>query len=581
MTYKRLLDMKTNILKTVALGLLTLGIASCSSDFLDTESKTDTTTGNYFKTETDAARALIGCYDGWQCTVSHGPTFCFLYLSELLSDECYGGTGANDARNSQVVDRFSINEDPSQVDLFNNLWQYYYEAIYRCNELISHENDIAWTSDAIHGQYMGEARALRALCYFDLVRIFENVPLLTAPTSENVPQAAPDSVYAQIVADLKYAAENIPASAYPKSDAANNDGRITPYAAKSLLARVYLFYNGVYGGEPGNLTKAEALQGLEDIINSKEYSLIPLYKNLWYCASTTWEQDASGNWSEVSTYAGDGNAETILSMKFNYTSDYNGNSGGNNAIQMFSIRGGTFKAPYGQGWGGATVPRKMYNSFLNGDQRRDASIINLTAEGIASMDEYKKAIDDQREYTGFFNKKYTARSGYLQGADGSWNLTHYYNDVMAGDFQISQPIDYVVMRYADVLLMAAELGANSAQNYFNQVRERAYTVDNGDGTTSLSSSYVQKNLSKDNILEERRLEFAFEGQRYWDLRRQDADASIAANAIVNSGEAVTTGGNEETVAYTAANITSKRGFMQIPNTQILLSNNVLKQNAGW
>jgi len=573
--------MKTNILKTVALGLLTLGIASCSSDFLDTESKTDTTTGNYFKTETDAARALIGCYDGWQCTVSHGPTFCFLYLSELLSDECYGGTGANDARNSQVVDRFSINEDPSQVDLFNNLWQYYYEAIYRCNELISHENDIAWTSDAIHGQYMGEARALRALCYFDLVRIFENVPLLTAPTSENVPQSAPDSVYAQIVADLKYAAENIPASAYPKSDAANNDGRITPYAAKSLLARVYLFYNGVYGGEPGNLTKAEALQGLEDIINSKEYSLIPLYKNLWYCASTTWEQDASGNWSEVSTYAGDGNAETILSMKFNYTSDYNGNSGGNNAIQMFSIRGGTFKAPYGQGWGGATVPRKMYNSFLNGDQRRDASIINLTAEGIASMDEYKKAIDDQREYTGFFNKKYTARSGYLQGADGSWNLTHYYNDVMAGDFQISQPIDYVVMRYADVLLMAAELGANSAQNYFNQVRERAYTVDNGDGTTSLSSSYVQKNLSKDNILEERRLEFAFEGQRYWDLRRQDADASIAANAIVNSGEAVTTGGNEETVAYTAANITSKRGFMQIPNTQILLSNNVLKQNAGW
>ena len=114
--------MKKNILKTVALGLLTLGIASCSSDFLDTESKTDTTTGNYFKTETDAARALIGCYDGWQCTVSHGPTFCFLYLSELLSDECYGGTGANDARNSQVVDRFSINEDPSQVDLFNNLW---------------------------------------------------------------------------------------------------------------------------------------------------------------------------------------------------------------------------------------------------------------------------------------------------------------------------------------------------------------------------------------------------------------------------------------------------------------------------
>lgn len=570
--------MKSKIFNIFALGLLTAGLASCGDSFLDVESKTETTTENYYKTENDASRALIGCYDGWQCTVSNGPTFALHYLTELLSDECFGGTGANDARNSQLIDRMDIGQDPSQVNLFDDLWTYYYAAIYRCNELIAHEDQIGWSNEETRGRIMGEARAIRAICYFDLVRLFENVPLLTAPSSDNLPQAAPAEVYAQIVEDLKYAAANIPADAYSKADAANNDGRITSYAAKALLARVYLFYNGVYGGEPGTLTKAEALQGLEEIIRSGEYSLVPLFKNLWFCASTTFDE----NNKEVSTYAGDGNSEVILDMKFNYTSDYNGNAGGNNAIQMFSVRGGTFKAPYGQGWGGATVPKSFVASFATGDQRREASVIDLKSEGIEDMSEYQKALSDQREYTGYFNKKYTARSKYFQDEKGNWSLTHYYNDVMAGDFQISQPISFVVMRYADVLLMAAELGSSNAQNYFNQVRQRAFTEDNGEGGTQLSGYYQAKTATKANILEERRLEFAFEGQRWFDLRRQDADGSIAAAAITaGSGEVVLTGGSEETMNYTASNITSKRGFMQIPLTQIQRSNGVLKQNAGW
>jgi len=572
--------MKTYIYNIVALGLLALGMTACSESFLETSSKTESTTDNYFQTETDAYRAVIGCYDGWQCTVSYGPTFSFHYLSELLSDECFGGTGNADSRNTQVLDRFDIGQDNSQTNLFNDLWTYYYQAIYRCNELISHENDINWSSESTKGTYIGEARAIRGMLYFDLVRVFENVPLITVPTTENVAQASPDSVYSQIVADLKYAAENIPADAYPKSDAANNDGRITCYAAKALLARVYLFYNGVYGGNPGDLTKAEALAGLEDIISSGEYSLIPEYKNLWPAASDSWTGNETSGYVEESTYAGDGNAETILAMKFNYTSDYNGNSGGNNAIQMFSIRGGTFKAPYGQGWGGATVPKKWVASYPSGDQRRTASIIDLASEGIESMDAYQTALSDQREYTGYFNKKYTARSKWQQASDGSWSLTHYYGDVMAGDFQISQPQNYVVVRYADVLLMAAELGSSSAQTYFNQVRQRAYTESiDDDGNAVISGYYTQKTASQANILEERRLEFAFEGLRYWDLLRQGV--STAASAIAASGETVSSGGVEETISYSTENITSKRGFMQIPLTQIQLSNNVLVQNAGW
>jgi hypothetical protein len=570
-------NMKTKILSIAALGLLSVGLTSCGNDFLEVSSKTEGTTGNFYSNEAAANRALIGCYDGWQRTVSDGPTFAFHYLSELLSDECFGGTGANDARNSAVVDRFDMNEDNSQENLHNQLWIAYYQAIYRVNELLSKTEGISWSSEKVKGQLLGEARAMRGILYFDLVRVFENVPLLTAPTTENVAQAPVDDVYALIFDDLKFAAENIPADAYPKSSSSTNDGRLTCYAAKAMIARAYLFYTGVYGKEPTGMTKAEALQGLEDIVNSGEYDLVPLYKNLWYCASTKWEGSDQAGWKEVSTYAGEDNVENILTMKFNYTSDYNGNAGGNNAIQMFSVRGGTFKAPYGQGWGGATVPGNFYESFPAGDQRRDASIIDLAGEGIEATDAYQKAILDQREYTGYFNKKYTARSGYHQSESGSWSLTHYWDGLMAGDFQISQPIGYTLIRYADVLLMAAELGSSNAQDYLNKVHNRAYATENADGSISAPKTSIE--VTKANIMEERRLEFAFEGIRYWDLLRQGVD--VAADAIVASGMKVLNGGIEGQVSYQRSNITSKRGFQQIPQTQITLSNHVLKQNAGW
>ena len=260
--------MKTKIFSIAALGMLTLGMTSCGNDFLEVSSKTEGTTGNFYANEAAASRALIGCYDGWQRTVSNGPTFAYHYLSELLADECFGGTGANDARNSAVVDRFDMAEDNSQENLHNTLWTSYYAAIYRVNELLSRTEGITWSSEKVKGQLLGEARTMRGILYFDLVRIFENVPLLTEPTTENVPQAPVDDVYAQIFEDLKFGAENIPADAYPKASSSTNDGRITKYAAEAMIARAYLFYTGVYGKEPTGVSKADALAGLEDIISS-------------------------------------------------------------------------------------------------------------------------------------------------------------------------------------------------------------------------------------------------------------------------------------------------------------------------
>ena len=177
----------------------------------------------YGRTESDAWRALIGCYDGWQCTTS-SQACAFYFASQVMADECFAGMGNTDARNYQVIDRFDATQSPSDMNLLETEWTNYYAAVYRCNELLAHEGQISWTSDQTRNTYMGECRALRALCYFDMVRLWENIPLFTEPVNENRAQANPEEVYNLIFSDLKFAADNIPAGAYPKSAAASNDG---------------------------------------------------------------------------------------------------------------------------------------------------------------------------------------------------------------------------------------------------------------------------------------------------------------------------------------------------------------------
>lgn len=528
------------------LGIFT-GLVSCSESFLDVDPMTSVLDNNFYKTVADAEMALIGCYDGFQKTSSNG-NLSFYVTSEVLSDNTFGATGNTDGRAYQALDRFDIAQSPSDNNLFNGTWADYYAGIFRCNTLINKLGGIDFgTNTAAQSRIEGEARFLRGLMYFDLVRLFEKIPLLTEPTTDNVPQADPAAVYKQITEDLKFAAANIPVTAYPKADVATNDGRVTPFAAKALLARVYLFYTGYYAKDDLGVSKAEVLQGLEEVISSGEYGLVEEYRSLWPAAS--YVPDAAGNTLDKSGYAGMGNKETVFAQKFNNTQNYNGMVDGNRWLVMMGMRNTNY-APYGKGWGACTVNPRLVNSFDAGDKRRTASVIDLEREGIAALFDIK----DQREYTGYSNKKYTP----VALPDGTSDTGG------SNDFQISQDQDFIVIRYADVLLMAAELGSAQAQAYFDAVRTRA--------------GLSPKAVTKENLLEERKFEFAFEGLRYWDLLRQGL--STAASAIAQT-QNVLSGNAADQVVIKAENITKTRGFMQIPNTQITLSKGVLVQNPGW
>ena len=121
------------------------------------------------------------------------------------------------------------------------------------------------------------------------------------------------------------------------------------------------------------------------------------------------------------------------------------------------------------------------------------------------------------------------------------------------------------MRYADVLLMAAELGSANADNYMHMIRARA-------GLADISAS-------KENIMAERAREFAFEGIRYWDLLRQGVE--VMADAVCASGGSALSGGVETQISYDRAQIITTKGLCPIPQDQITKANGVLVQNPGW
>lgn len=521
----------------------------CSSRFLDVEPMTSVLESNFYKTVADADMALVGCYDGYQLTVSNGHQSFYL-TAEVAADHCFGGTGTTDGRVFQAIDRFNIAESSSDNNIFDGTWSDYYVGIFRANTLLSKLDGTDFANQVTaRARIEGETKFLRALMYFDLVRLFENIPLLTTPTSDNIPQADPKEVYKLIVEDLKFAASNIPADAYPKSAAGTNDGRATPLAAKALLARVYLFYTGYYGTEDIGITKAEALTGLEEVISSGQFALMENFNTLWPAAS--YIPNGSNNSLDISKYAGKGNSEVVFAQKFNNTSNYNGYVDGNRWIVFLGLRGKSW-SPYGQGWGACTVSKNFFNKFDNHDTRKVASIIDIDGEGITGFD-----LKDQREYTGFVVKKY-APTAFPDGT------TNTGGDK---DMQLSQDQDYFVIRYADVLLMAAELGSGNAQKYFDDVRKRAY-----------KTNFTPAAVSKTAILREREFEFAFEGIRYWDVLRQGLNN---AAVILETSEEVLSGSVPEKVSVTKDNFLKTRGFMQIPNKQITLSNGVLKQNDGW
>lgn len=476
--------------------------------FLEKDPQGQLTQESFPTSASDALLATNAAYASLREWYYHSGGYPIL---DIMSDDANKGSNPND-QVATVGPYDFFGHTPSQ-DGLDRWWNTLYLGIKRCNVVIELVPDIQMDPD-LRDRYVAEASFVRGLLYFDLVRAWGGVPLVTevVPVS-GTPRASADEVYSLIIEDLQHAIEFLPEkSGYAAEDA----GRATKGAAKSLLAKVYIFKE--------EFDKAEPL--LVEVINSGQYGLEPLFVN-------------------ASSVEGNNGIESVFeigAMQLEGTE-----SGGNQYANAQGVRG----TP-NRGWGFNRPSINLRESFEAGDPRLKGTIIDL-GDTLDTSDSIVIVLGDgttpdvtEDENGNVIEIECYNRKVWVPGVNTITQWGHHRR----------------IIRYADVLLMAAEaLNENGnpgqALVYLNKVRERARQGNNSilpDITTTDPA------LLTDIIMKERREELALEGHRFWDL--------------VRTGRAVA-------VLGPLGFVPNKHELLPIPQKEIDISQGSLAQNPNW
>lgn len=466
-----------------------------------------------------ALNLVNGAYNALWLGDAFGPadvhSLNFVILTEVASDNSDKGSSPPDYSPAAEIDDFTLTPGNSIV---NNIWRGYYRAIARVNQAID-RIPLSPLDETRQNQLMAEVRFLRGYFYFNLVRFFGGVPLITrvpAPSEANNPEfqtrASRDSVYDFIVADLQFAVDNLP----NKGETAI--GRATRGAAASLLAKVHMY-----------LENWQQVYDLTNMVINGEtgtYDLHPNYFELW-------------------RESGENNVESIFEVQ---TGE---NNQCNNAIQLYVVSQGP-RAGGAFGWqdlgfGFNSPSEDLVNAYEPNDPRRDATIIFIDQDGTVLWDGFRIPSKDSVEN---FRYNYKAYHSRMQESNCGNN-----------DFL---PKNLRLMRFAEVLLMHAEaaneLGLPAeALTALNRVRARA-RGNNEDVLPDITTT-DQAQL-RERIWQERRVELAMEHDRFFDIVRQGR----AAELLQAQGKNFVAGKNE---------------VFPIPAEQIQLSGGLLTQNPNY
>lgn len=458
--------MKTKITISFLI-VASLVITTGCEDFLQKDPQGELTQEAFPVTASDALLATNAVYVTVRTWTYHSGGYPIL---DIMSDDAHKGSNPNDQL--PTVGPYETFTHTTTQDGLDRWWSALYEGIKRANVVIEKVPSINM-NEQLRNRYIAEASFLRGLFYFDLVRAFGGVPKVTSTTpATKTPRSTDAEIYELIISDLEFAAQHLPEkSLYAPDDA----GRATKGAAKSLLARVYLFM-----GDYKNVEKYAL-----EVIASDEYDLEDDFA------------DANGK-----------NGEHGIESVFEIGAMEVEGAGGNQYANTQGVRGSP-----NRGWGFNRPSLDLRYSFEEGDPRLDATIIDLgeTLDGIFIIG------DGTTPDVVVVNGIVTEVECYNQKVwyPGTNTITQWGHNRR-------------LIRYADVLLMAAEaLNENDkpgdALPFLNKVRERAR---GGNNSILPDVTVTGKNALRNAILEERRHELALEGHRFWDLVRTGRAATV-------------------------------------------------------
>lgn len=456
---------------------------ACSqSDFLDVPSRQTVEAKDSETTFTPEqfVNAVYGMFTDWDYA------FSFLGITEIISDNADKGSSPTDTGGDKdVLDNLTYTQTAGSIQA---MWTRWYKTIGRATQAIEYTEKFDLSDASYKNRLIGEARFLRALNYFYLVRGWGDIPIQDQDLVRRVPAS---EVYAYIEADLKFAIDNLPLkSAYASKDL----GRATKGAAQGLLAKVYLYEK----------KWQQAVDMAQAVLSSNEYSLEPNYATIW----------------RASTENG---RESIFEIQARGVAIAHG-------VQQYSQSQGA-RGTSGWGWGFNTPSQNLLDAFnAQGDNiRRDATII-FRGETL---------FDGRVVSSGVENPMYNEKA---------------YSSANAGADDGDKNIRY--MRLGEIYLILAEAAnelGNSAQalTALNAVRSRV----------SLPSiTITAQSELRTRIWNERRLELAFEHDRWFDLIR----TGQAKTAMTANGKT----------------FTDKLWLFPIPTNQLIQTPN-MGQNNGW
>ncbi|WP_229236014.1 RagB/SusD family nutrient uptake outer membrane protein [Dyadobacter tibetensis] len=452
-------------IKSIGVSLILMLLGACSSDFIDLQDPNAVASATFYKNENDVLLGVNGIYQSLRSGNSIGEN------SGMFFEERSDNTGRNDNQSSSG-EPFQFNDFsllPSNAYLKNH-WDALYESVSRTNQVLEGMEKVTFSNNNLKAQYEAEARFVRGLMYFHLVRKWGAVPLVTKTfsTMAEVEAATFRSeepvVYDQIVTDLKYVVD----SPLPNLPTAESRGRVSKAAGNALLGQVYL-------------TMATTLPGVDKsaYLSEAHKYLLAAYqmRNFGFLKEIPYQDVFDVNKKTT--------CPELIFQIVNKQGDINYSS---SIARNNQARGETINSLFASTGLGGNVKPDLVKDYEQADLRKAFSI----------------KFADHASVKDYFITKYRDNSE----AAGS---TGYGGN------------DWILMRYADVILMLAEvnmlLGNDvAAIGYLDQVRERAglspYSI--AKNTAAYQAAYPTLKLA---ILHERRVELAFENHRWFDLLR--------------------------------------------------------------
>ena len=476
--------MKTIQFKYLLIAAAVVSFGSCSEEFVEVTPKGSFLSDNYYANQGQATAALVGVYDPIRKNTSGFENMVGM-MNAGSDDHFAGGGGATDGAGIQGFSTHTL----TSTTVPESFWNDHYQGIFRANTLLLKLPGVAMPDD-VKARFAGESKALRAMYYFNLVRIFKNVPLLldplTATNMYEVEQATPDAVYAQIEKDLIDAIATLPSTV----PADTESGRFTKGAAQALLGKVYL--------QEGKKTEAAAilalLNGTPGGTNQYGNKLLTNFNDLWIVSNKFNKESlievshtSAGNsdWGFWGSGRDEGNSLNVMV-----------------GPRSYSRPSGSTAPDLPSGWSFNVVTQDLYDA-IKLDPRFGATILDLKALKAAGKADYIGGYQD----TGYFLNKFLPRKEDVRTGGGAAELNYKQNSY--------------VIRLADTYLMEAEaLGSGArAQALLDAVRSRV-------GLPSVPVTLLA-------IKNERRMELAGEGHRFFDLVRWgDATSKLSNRGFV-------------------------------------------------